>query len=498
MGAFLFSELPFVYYRTNLYMKKIFTVIGILFSALLIFIGIRTITNKPGANNIVVSLAPLPKNAVAHMSAAIQYKTETPNDNYEFDTATFMNYRKFIETTYPLIHKNLTRTIIDSFNYIYEWKGTDPSILPMVLMAHYDVVPVEASAVKLWHANPYGGEVKENYIWGRGVLDDKASMVSILEATEAQLEKGFTPKQSILLCFGADEESSGKGATAMVEYFKKLNRRFDLVVDEGGEISTEHNQSVKKPIASIGVGEKGYVTLVLTAQKEGGHSSIPGEQTAIDILSTAIAKVKQNPMPTKLTPPIEAYLKSISPYNENFFEKVALSNMWLFKSFVVNNMTKNPSSNALVRTTLVPTVFNSGVRDNVIPTFATAYINSRILPGQSSKEVYDYVQKTINDTNIKITYYKNYMTEPSPTTDVNSKYYKRVEKAVRSVVKDVVVAPMLMVGATDSRNYRAVSDGVVNFTPLTDAKGYHGIDERMLISDFQKCFNFYTLLIKGE
>jgi carboxypeptidase PM20D1 len=146
----------------------------------------------------------------------------------------------------------------------------------------------------------------------------------------------------------------------------------------------------------------------------------------------------------------------------------------------------------------VPTVFNSGVRDNVIPTFATAYINSRILPGQSSKEVYEYVKKTINDTNIKITYYKNYMTEPSPTTDVNSKYYKRVEKAVRAVVKDVVVAPMLMVGATDSRNYREVSEGVVNFTPLTDAKGYHGIDERLQISDFQKCFNFYTILIKGE
>jgi carboxypeptidase PM20D1 len=479
-------------------MKKILSVIGILLAALLIFIGIRTITNKPASNNIEVKLAPLPQNAVTHMSAAIQFKTETPNDDYQFDTATFMNYRKFIENTYPLIHKNLQRTIIDSFNYIYEWKGTDPSILPMVLMAHYDVVPVEASAVKLWHAQPYGGEVKDNYIWGRGVLDDKASMLSILEATEAQLEKGFTPKQTILLCFGADEESSGKGATAMVEYFKKLNRRFDLVVDEGGEISTEQNKSVKKPIASIGVGEKGYVTLVLTAQKEGGHSSIPGQQTAIDMLSNAIAKVNQNPMPTKLTPPIEAYLKSISPYNENFFEKVALSNMWLFKSFVVNNMTKDPSSNALVRTTLVPTVFNSGVRDNVIPTFATAYINSRILPGQSSKEVYDYVQKTINDTNIKITYYKNYMTEPSPTTDVNSKYYKRVEKAVRSVVKDVVVAPMLMVGATDSRNYRAVSEGVVNFTPLTDAKGYHGIDERMLISDFQKCFNFYTLLIKGE
>ena len=479
-------------------MKKVLSVLGLGLLFVLSVVIIKTVTNKPLSNLKEVQLEALPQNAIAHMSAAIQLRTETPNDDYQFDTATFMSYRKFIETAYPLIHQNLPRTIVDSFNYIYEWKGTDTSILPMVLMAHYDVVPVEASAIKLWHAKPYGGEVKENYIWGRGVLDDKSSMISILEAAEAQLAKGFKPKQTILLCFGADEESSGRGATAVVKYFKSQNRKFDLVVDEGGEISTEDNKSIKAPIASIGVGEKGYVTLVLTAQKAGGHSSIPATTTAIDILSNAIAKVSQNPMPTKLTPPIEAYLNSISAYNENFFEKMALSNLWLFKSSVVNNLSKQPTTNALIRTTLVPTVFNSGVRDNVIPTFATSYINSRILPGQSSKDVFDYVQKTINDTNIKITYYKNFMTEPSPTTDVNSKYYKRVEKAVRGVVKDVVVAPMLMVGATDSRNYREVSDGVVNFSPLTDAKGYHGIDERMQISDLQKCFNFYTLLIKGE
>lgn len=479
-------------------MKKIVSVLGIILLAIFIFVSIQTITNKPSFNKQEVSLLALPEKAIDHMSAAIQISTETPNDDYQFDTATFMRYRTFLETTYPLIHKNLPRTIIDSFNYIYEWKGTDTSILPMVLMAHYDVVPVEASAIKLWHAKPYGGEIKDNYIWGRGVLDDKSSMISILEAAESQLAKGFQPKQTILLCFGADEESSGKGATAVVKYFKSLNKKFDLVVDEGGEISTEDNKSIKAPIASIGVGEKGYVTLVLTAQKAGGHSSIPASHTAIDMLSNAISKVSANPMPTKLTPPIEAYLKSISAYNDNFFEKMGLSNLWLFKSLVMNAMAENPNTNALIRTTIVPTVFNSGVRDNVIPTFATAYINSRILPGQSSKDVYDYVQRTINDTNIKITYYKNYMTEPSPTTDVNSKYYKRVEKVVRAVVKDVVVAPMLMVGATDSRNYREISDGVINFTPITDAKGYHGIDERMLISDFQKCYNFYTLLIKGD
>jgi len=172
--------------------------------------------------------------------------------------------------------------------------------------------------------------------------------------------------------------------------------------------------------------------------------------------------------------------------------------MWLFETQVIKNLSEAPSTNALVRTTIVPTIVNSGVRDNVIPTFATAYVNSRILPGETQQDVYNYVEKAINDTNIKITYYKNYSTMPSPTTDINSKAFKRVEQVVNTIVDDVIVAPMLMVGATDSRNYRELSDGVINFTPITNAKGYHGIDERLLVSDFQKCINFYTLLIQGS
>ena len=140
---------------------------------------------------------------------------------------------------------------------------------------------------------------------------------------------------------------------------------------------------------------------------------------------------------------------------------------------------------------------NSGVRDNVIPTFATAMVNSRILPGETPNSVKAYVEKLINDTNVKVSIYPNYESMPSSTTEINSAAFKRVEAAIRSIVKDVVVAPMLMVGATDSRNYRAISNGVINFTPLTDAKGYHGIDERMLISDFEKCYNFYTFLIQS-
>ncbi len=479
-------------------MNRITKIAGLIIGSLLLVVITKTILNKPVLENQNVRLTALPTDAIKHMTEAIQIATETPNDAFEYDSAVFYSYRKLIEKNYPLVHQQLSRTVIDSFNYIYKWQGTDTTKLPMVLMAHYDVVPVEASAIKLWHAKPYGGEVKDNYIWGRGVLDDKSSMISLLEATEAQLKAGFTPSQTIYLCFGADEESNGRGAAAMVKYFESKKQRFDMVVDEGGEISTEDNKNIRQPIASVGVGEKGYVTLVLSVQRAGGHSSIPEKSSSIGILSKALHTIEENQIPTRITPPIKAYLERISSYNTNFFEKMQLSNLWLFEKWVLHNMTQNRSSNALVRTTLVPTVVNSGVRDNVIPTFATAMVNSRILPGETPNTVKAYVEKIVNDTNVKISIYPNYETMPSTTTEINSAAFKRVESAIHAVVKDVVVAPMLMVGATDSRNYRTLSDGVINFTPLTDAKGYHGIDERMLISDYEKCFNYYTFLIKGS
>ena len=458
----------------------------------------KTFVNQPVVNNHKVVLEPLPADAVAHMGQAIQISTETPDDNYKYDSATFYKYRQWLDQAYPTIKARLPRTIIDSFNYIYEWKGTDTSLLPIVLMAHYDVVPVEASAVKLWHAKPYGGEVKDGYIWGRGALDDKASMISILEATEQLLKTSFQPKQTILLCFGSDEESNGRGALAMVKYFKGLKKKFDMVVDEGGEISTEEMKDVKHPVASIGVGEKGYVTLVLTAQKEGGHSSIPGKTSSIDILSKAIYKLREKEMPAKIIPPIKAYLTRTGAYTDNFWKKMSLSNLWLFEKWVLNDLSESPASNALIRTTIVPTVFNSGVRDNVIPTFATAYVNSRILPGETQQDVFNFVTKTIQDTQIKVTYYPNFSTLPSSTTDINSSAFKRVENAINATIDNVVVTPVIMVGATDSRSYRDLSNGVVNFNPLTNAKGYHGIDERLLITDLQKGIQYYTLLMKGE
>ena len=477
-------------------LRKIFT---FFFVAVLILIAIlvfNTFRAKPWPIHKAAALEPLPDSAVVHMSNAIRIKTVSPEDTLRIDSAHFNQFRIFLEQSYPLIHQQLSRTIIKDYSYIYEWKGSDTSLLPLILMGHYDVVPVEPSAVKLWTVQPFGGEVKDSIIWGRGAVDDKAALISILEATENLLKKGFKPVRTILLCFGHNEESTGTGAIAIVDYLQQKHIRADMVIDEGGEITTGKMKDVDRPIAMIGVGEKGYVTFELAVQKPGGHSSKPDKETAIDILAKALYNLRQVQMPTKLTEPVKEYFNRVSGSSSSFFNKMALNNLWLFKSSVQNKLSGSPEGDAMQRTTIVPTILESGIRENVIPTNAKAIVNSRILTGETTKQTEDFIRNAINDNRVTITIKGDFNTEPSPLTDVNSPAFKRMEEAVYQTVDDVIPVPYVMLGASDSRNYRVISNGVINFTPLINSKGFHGIDERLPIKDFQRSINFFSSIIK--
>jgi carboxypeptidase PM20D1 len=401
-----------------------------------------------------------------------------------------------MEQSYPLVHQQLSRTIIKNYSYVFEWKGSDSSLHPIVLMGHYDVVPVEPSAVKLWTVPPFDGVIKDSIIWGRGSVDDKAAVISILEATENLLKKGFKPVRTILLCFGHNEESTGTGAIAIVDYLQKRQVRADMVIDEGGEITTGKMKDVQRPVAMIGVGEKGYVTFELAVQKPGGHSSKPDKETAIDILAKALYKLRSVQMPTTLTEPVREFFHRASGSSDNFFNKLALNNLWLFKSTVQNTLSATPEGDAMQRTTIVPTILESGIRENVIPTNAKAIVNSRILTGETTQQVEDFIKRAIDDNRVTITIKGDFNTEPSPLTDINSQAFKIMEKAVYQTVDDVIPVPYVMLGASDSRNYRAISNGVINFTPLINSKGFHGIDERLPIKDFQRSINFFTSIIK--
>jgi carboxypeptidase PM20D1 len=477
-------------------LKKFFSLLGLALLLVLAILLFNTFRSKPWPMHTAAVLEPLPDAAIMHMSNAIRIATISPEDTTSIDSLHFNQFRVFLEQSYPLIHRQINRTIIKNYSYVFEWKGSDSSLQPVILMGHYDVVPVEPSAVKLWSVPPFSGEIRDSIIWGRGSIDDKAAVISILEATENLLKNGFKPLRTILLCFGHNEESTGTGAIAIVDYLQQKHIRADMVIDEGGEITTGKMKDVQRPVAMIGVGEKGYVTFELSVQKPGGHSSKPDKETAIDILIKALYKLRSVQMPATLTEPVKEFLHRVSGSSGSFFNKMALNNLWLFKSSVQNTLSSTPEGDAMQRTTIVPTILESGIRENVIPTNAKAIVNSRILNGETTLQVQDFIKKAINDDRVTITIKGDFNTEPSPLTDIHSQAFKIMENAVYQTVDGVIPVPYVMLGASDSRNYRAISNGVINFTPLINSKGFHGIDERLPIKDFQRSISFFTSIIK--
>jgi carboxypeptidase PM20D1 len=401
----------------------------------------------------------------------------------------------FLETTYPTVHQKLSRQIFSEFSYVFTWKGKDTTLKPYVLMAHMDVVPVEAVAEKNWTVPSFSGMIQGDTIWGRGAVDDKASAISIFEAAEQLLKENFQPERTIYLCFGHDEEIAGKrGAAKISAWFKEQNIQPELVLDEGGQVDTEHFKELKRPVAVIGVGEKGYVNIDLTVEIPGGHSSMPIPETAIDVLNKAIEKVRAQQVPARITAPLKELFQRIGP-GGSFVSRMAVSNQWLFKGMLISELEKTKQTNALIHTTLVPTIVKAGIKDNVIPSVAKATFNSRILPGETSDDVVNFVKKAINDERVTVKKQTISLMEPSALTPSDHPMFKKVEAITYKVVPNAVVSPYLMVGATDSRYFRPFSNAVVNFSPMTDAKGFHGIDERIPVADLHRMIFFYKLLM---
>lgn len=435
--------------------------------------------------------------AARHLSEAIQIKTISFGDTLAIDTASFTQFRSFMETSYPIIHQKLDRQIFNQFSYVYTWKGKDTSLQPYVLMGHMDVVPVEAVAESKWTHPSFSGRILKDTIWGRGAVDDKSSVIGIMEAVEQLLKENYTPERTIYLCFGHDEEISGKrGAGSFSKWFKEKNIKPALVLDEGGRIDREHFENVKRPVAVIGTGEKGYVNIDLTVEIPGGHSSMPVAETAIDILNKSIVKIRADQMPAVITPSIQELLNRTGPA-EPFMNRMALSNLWLFNGMLLKELGKTKESNAMIHTTIVPTIIKAGIKDNVIPSVAKATLNSRILPGQTSEDVVNYVKKVINDERVSVKKQTISLMEPSPTSPFDGAAFKKVENITYKIVPNAIVSPFLLIAATDSRYFRGFSDAVLNFSAMQDPKGFHGIDERIGISDLNRMIFFYRLLITG-
>jgi len=377
---------------------------------------------------------------------------------------------------------------------LYKWVGKNASLKPYIIMAHQDVVPIEEASRKLWTVEPFEGVVKENFIWGRGTTDDKINLISIMEAAEKLVKENFQPERTIYFAFGHDEEVGGTGAIAIAKWFKENNIEAELVIDEGGIITKEKLPGITKPVALIGNAEKGYFSLELSVELSGGHSSMPANETAIDILTKALVKLRAKPFEPKLSESVQGMMKSLGP-EMPFVQKMAFANPWLFKSLIIGTYEKSAASNAMIRTTLVPTIINAGIKDNVIPTVAKATINMRLLPGDKSEVIKEQLKKIIDDDRVK---FKNLLVnEASNVTPYTGEAFNHVSSTIKQSLPDVLSTPFLMIGATDSRHFQEVSPNIIKFSPMIDPIGFHGIDERVSLESFKTSIFFFENLMRN-
>lgn len=468
-------------------------------AALLIVVAVvlfKTFTFKSKQPDIATVPAPdYTPESLDHFLGAIKFKTISYNDVAMLDSGQFNGFHRYLKTTYPLIHEKLSLKTVAGYSLLYKWQGSDPALAPYVLMAHQDVVPIEEASRSLWTVDPFEGVVKNDSIWGRGACDNKINLVGIMESVEKLLKENFQPKRTIYLAFGHDEEVGGTGAMALAAELKSQNVEAELVLDEGGIVTTDKVPGMTKPVALIGNSEKGFLSLELKVEKNGGHSSMPEKETALDILTKAVVAIREHPFAADFSPSTLGFIDHIGP-EMPFLQKMVFANTWLFKKVVIGIYESSPGGNALVRTTAVPTIFHAGIKDNVVPTSVTAVVNLRLLPGHDSEWVIEQVKNVINDARVQITTFGDFVSEPTGITSIDGPGYKLVNETVHKTFAETITTPFMMIGGTDSRHMEGISKNIIKFSPMIDPVGFHGIDERVSTQSYSNTLWFFETLLR--
>jgi carboxypeptidase PM20D1 len=483
-------------------MKRAALLVAVGIAALLAVVIVRTVRFTPRSVSVSPAerMQPLP-GAVERLAAAIRIPTISHGDSLRRDTAAFRTFRDALAASFPRTHAQLPREIIGNDALLFTWAGTDPSLPPVLLMGHMDVVPVEPGTESRWTHAPFSGAIDSGFVWGRGTLDDKSTVLGILEACEALITEGFQPRRTILLAFGADEEEGGtRGAAVTAKLLQARGVKPYFVLDEGGMVVKDVFPGIESPIAVIGIAEKGYVTLELTARGEGGHSSIPPATTAAGILAKAITRLEANPFRGEIRG-ATANLFDALGREMPFPMRAMFANRWLFDPLLEWRLSSMPRTNATIRTTTAVTMLEGSPKDNVLPSRARAAVNFRILPGDSVAGVIAHVKRTIDDDRVDVRP-KGIEVEASPVSPVDGPAWAIVERSIRQIYTDAIIAPYLVIAATDSRYYRDLTPNVYRFAALrahaSDAGRAHGTNERVSVQAYLEGIHFIAQLLRNS
>jgi len=324
--------------------------------------------------------------------------------------------------------------------------------------------------------------------------------MALHEATETLLAEGFRPARTVFFAFGHDEEVGGRqGSLKIAEWLASQGVRLESVLDEGQVVTEGIIAGTDKPVALIGIAEKGYLSLELVVEMEGGHSSMPPPHTAVRVLSSAIARLEANPFEPPLTAPVRSQLAFLGP-EQGWLRRAMCANLWLFAPLVKLQMAKTPAASAMLRTTIAPTMLEGGIKENVLPVRARAVINLRLLPGMSSNEAIRRVAAIVDDARVNIVATGTSLSEPSPVSSTDGEPFNKLHRAVKSSFPDAIVAPALVLGATDSRYFIAISDNLFRFLPARfareDLRRYHGINERVSNDHYMEFIRFYMRYLR--
>lgn len=477
-------------------MKKILMVVAGLLVVLVGVVLIRGLLFTAQAPTAQALALPADTAALQRLGAAVRIRTVSYADLGQRDSQAFLQLHAHLRQCYPRVHQAMRLERVAGYSLLYTWVGSDRSAQPILLLGHQDVVPVEQATRVQWAQDPFGGEVAEGYLYGRGTLDDKVNIYGLFEAAEALLAAGHVPKRTVYFAFGHDEEAGGSGAQAIAALLKQRGVRAQFVLDEG-MIVGQGFLPVAGPIAFVGLAEKGYASFVLTAKGVGGHSSYPKPDNAIAKLAAAVQRVNARQLPTRLSPPIAGLLAAVGPHM-GLASRLAMANLWLSEGFVLGQFSQNNITNAMVRTTTAPTILVAGEKDNVVPNVASATLNFRLLPGDAIADVQRHLQAVVNDSSISIALLPG-ANEATPVSSSSSAAYATLCQAISTTFPECIIAPSLVVAATDARHYVGVADDVYRFMPLRltpdDTPRIHGINERINALHYSEVIHFYKTLL---
>ena len=478
-------------------LKKLLLSFVLIIGALLSIAFVRTLMHiAPEPSDNVGVIADIDgEAAINNLAASIRFKTISHQDKEKFSPQEFEGFIKWAADTYPEFHSAMQLEMLE-YTLLFKWEGSDNSLAPILLTAHYDVVPVIPGTESIWEEEPFAGVISNNRIWGRGALDDKSGVVGMMEAATYLIKNNFQPTRTVYFSFGHDEEIGGGGAAQVTEKLKQEGVQLQWSLDEGSFVNRGFFPGVDKLVAPINVAEKGIMNLLIVAKAKGGHSSTPPKKTAVTILADALIKLENEPLPGSLEGLSAVMFDEVSKHMP-FGYRFLFANRWLFGGLLDNQMSSTPVINAMIRTTTAPTMLNGSIKSNVLPIEATALINFRLHPRDSIESVTEHVRRVVGSDQVEVRTLGGM--EASGVSSWESPGYEIISSSLSKVYGEVVSVPGIMIAASDTRHYSKVADNSFRFNPFSivpeDMTGFHGTNESIAVDSFIAGIKTYVDII---